>query len=61
MTRNAEPSTARNAVVLGNIVGFACVLTVAFIVAGRQHASATTVGTMRDRPGEDQGGDAVLR
>ena len=25
MTRNAEPSTARNGVVLGNIVGFACV------------------------------------
>jgi hypothetical protein len=25
MARNAEPSTARNAIVLGNIVGFACV------------------------------------
>jgi len=25
MARNAEPSTARNAVVLGNIVGFGCV------------------------------------
>jgi hypothetical protein len=25
MARNAEPSTARNAIVLGNIVGFGCV------------------------------------
>ena len=25
MTRNAEPSAARNAIVLGNIVGFGCV------------------------------------
>ena len=66
MARNAEPSAARNAIVLGNVVGFGCValmdvwgvfsggarpvaklflvihllMTVAFIVAGRDSVRA---------------------